>query len=98
MDKDTDPWHVDALDYYADAMGRLAGETFVDKLLGELRVLAWWAEDLTTEARETDNDETANAMREQVETLRARFMDLFAELDNRLTLGEVLPAEWRTFR
>ena len=35
---------------------------------------------------------------ELIEAMRARFVDVFAELDNRLTIGEAPPAEWRTFR
>lgn len=70
----------------------------VDELLGELRALPWHIDDLTAEARETDNDMEAGAIYQRIEAMRARFMDLFAELDNRLTLGEAPPAEWRTFR
>lgn len=70
----------------------------VDELLGELRALPWYIDDLTAEARGTDNDTEAGAIYQRIEAMQARFMDLFAELDNRLTLGEALPAEWRAFR
>lgn len=69
----------------------------VDELLGELRALPWHIDDLTAEAHETDNDMEADAIYQRIEAMQARFMDLFAELDNRLTLGEAPPAEWRTF-
>ena len=69
----------------------------VDELLGELRALAWYIDDLTAEAHETDNDMEADAIYERIEAT-ARFVDVFAELDNRLTIGEAPPAEWRTFR
>jgi len=70
----------------------------VDGLLGELRALAEYIDDLTAEAHETDNDMEAGAIYERIEATRARFVDVFAELDDRLTLGEAPPAEWRAFR
>jgi len=70
----------------------------VDELLGELRALAEYIDDLTAEAHETDNDMEADAIYERIEATRARFVDVFAELDDRLTSGEVPPAEWRTSR
>ena len=79
-------------------MGRDIGLWHVDDLLGELRALAWYIDDLTAEAHETDNDTEADAIYELIEAMRARFVDVFAELDNRLTIGEAPPAEWRTFR